>query len=174
NFCFVGGAIALGGLLAIPQLPGGYLTTRLFLVGIAVSVLGLFYLYYRTLRPETYHEGWGVAVGWYIPILGVSTSVPFFGPFSPVPILLVLGIYFNGLGASVFIALATYVTCAAAQGLTAALIVFGVIDDPGFIHANYLPFKVQLMSQGLVQMVLLGTYIISRASRASSLAALRE
>jgi serine/threonine-protein kinase len=174
NFCYVGTAIALGGLLALPHLPGGYYPTRIFIAGIVTAILGLAYLVYRTYRPDTYYVGYGIAIGWYIPILGVTTSVPYFGPFSPVPILLVLGTFFNGLGSRGFVAIATYVTCAVVQGLTGGLVSTGVIEDPGFIHASYLSQHVQIIGQLLVQMVLLGTFLIARASRRSSLAALEE
>jgi eukaryotic-like serine/threonine-protein kinase len=174
KFCLIGGSIAIAGALAVPQLPGGYVTTRLFLVGISVAIVGLVYLLYRTRNPETYYEGWGVPVGWYIPVLGVTTSVPFFGAFSPVPILLVLGIFFNGLGARGGVALATYLSCAAVQAVSGGLVVAGVIDDPGIIHASYLPAQFQLICQVLVQLILLGTFMIARASRASSLTALAQ
>ena len=174
NFCIVGTAIAIVGLLAIPRMPGGYITTRVLVIGMLIGIAGLAYLYYRTRRPATFYEGYGVALGWYIPVLSAVSSVPYFGPFSPVCIVLVLGIFFNGLGASKRLALATYLTCAAAQGITGALVVFGVIEDTGFILGNNLSFEVQLVGQLLIQMVLLGTFIIARASRASSLAALSE
>ena len=174
NFCLVGMGIAAAALLLIPQLPGGYYTTRCLLGGILTAVAGMLYLLHRTRSPATYHDGYGVMIGWYVPVVAVSTAVPFFGPFSPVPILLVLGIFFTGLGSSRAIALVTYMTCAAMQGVTAGLVIFGTIDDPGFIHANYLPSSIQTMCQVLIQVVLLATYAIARASRRSSLAALSE
>jgi eukaryotic-like serine/threonine-protein kinase len=174
NFCIVGGVISLGGLFTIPLLPGQYYPTWIFVCGICVALIGLAYLFSRTQRPDTYHDGYGVALGWYIPVLCVTTSVPFFGPFSPVAILLVLGIFFNGLAASGFVAFATYLTCAGVQGVIGFLVAFDVMADPGFINADYLPPHVRMLGQGLVQMVLLGTFLIARASRASSLAALNE
>ena len=66
TFCLTGGGIAAGALISIPLLPGGYYTSRAFAAGVAISMLGLCYLYYRTRKPETFHDGIGVALGWYI------------------------------------------------------------------------------------------------------------
>ena len=171
NFCYVGIGVAAAALLVIPLLPGGFYTTRVFIGGIVTAMLGMSYLLYRTRSPATYHDGYGAMLGWYVPAVAVCTAVPFFGPFSPVPILLVLGIFFTGLGGSRALALAT---SAAAQGVTAGLVVFRAIDDPGFIHANYLPSSIQLLCQALIQVVLLATFAIARASHDSSLTALSE
>ena len=173
-FLITGMCIAVVGVIAIPQLPGGYWTTRLFLGGIGVAVLFLLYLLYRTYKPETYHHGEGITFAWFIPAASVTTAVPFFGPFSPVPILLVLGIFFSGMSGTRGIALAVYLACALMQGVTGGLVSFGVIDDPGFIHANYLAREYQVICQMLVQLILLGTFVIARASRRSSLEALSQ
>ena len=174
NFCYVGLGIAIAGAIAVPQLPGGYVTTRMFLAGIAISALGMLYLLYRTRRPETYHQGIGASVGWFIPITAVMTAIPFFGAMSPAPILLVLGIFFNGLGGTRGVGVATYVVCALAQGITGGLVGFGVIDDPGFIRPENLAREYELVCQLLVQIILAGTFIVARASRRSSLAALSD
>ncbi len=174
NFCLVGLVIAIGGALVVPQLPGGVAVTRIFLAGIGVAALGLVYLLHRTRTPATFHQGYGTVLGWYIPVIAVCSAVPFFGPFSPVAILLVLGIFVTGLGSNRGTALATYLTCAGVQGLVGVLVIAGTIDDPGFIHAKYLPSAIQLMCQGLIQLVLAGTYVVSRATRSSSLEALSE
>jgi eukaryotic-like serine/threonine-protein kinase len=174
NFCFVGLGIAAAGAIAVPQLPGGVVTTRVFLAGIGCAIAGLLYLLYRARTPETFHQGVGASIGWFIPIVAVTTAVPFFGAMSPAPILLVLGIFFNGLGGTRGVAVATYVSCAVVQGTTGALVGLRVMDDPGFIRPDGLAQKYELMCQVLIQFVLLGTFIIARASRRSSLAALSE
>src|SRR5882757_4507937 len=98
NFCYTGMLVALGGASALPFLPGEYVTTRIFIFSIVCAVIGLTYLLYRTREPSTFHNSLGIAFGWYIPSVAVASAVPYFGPFSPVAILLVLGIYFTGLG----------------------------------------------------------------------------
>jgi len=173
NFCYVGGVIAIGGLVSMPFLPGGYYETRLLGAGIALGILGLIYLYYRTRHPATFHQGPGVAIGWYVPALGVTFAVPYFGPYSPVAILLVLGIYVTALGQSRALATVLYITCALAQALSGALAMLD-IADPGIVRGDYLDLDVQLILQALIQMVLAATFVLARASRRSSLAAIGE
>jgi len=164
KFCYVGTVIAAGGAFAVTLLPGHVISTRIFLVAIATAVCGLMYLLRRTYRPATFHQGMGTAIGWYIPAIAVCGAIPYFGPFSPVAVLLVLGIYFTAMGASFRLAALIYATCALAQGVTGALVIAKVIEDPGFIYADYLSIKVQIICQCLVQLVLGGTFIVARAA----------
>jgi len=172
-FCYVGAVIAFGGIAAMPFLPGGYYETRLLATGIVLGMAGLVYLWNRTRHPATFHAGVGVAIGWYIPALGVTFAVPYFGPYSPVAILLVLGIYVTALGQSRALATAIYITCAAAQAGSGALAMLG-IADPGIVRGDYLTHDVQIILQLLIQMVLAATFFLARSSRASSLAAIGE
>ena len=174
QFCLVGLGIAVAGAIVVPQLPGNPIATRIFLVGIAVGALGMVYLLYRTRTPATYHQGIGTSIGWFVPIVAVSTAIPFFGAMSPAPILLVLGIFFNGLGSTRGVAVATYVVASGVQGVTGGLVALGVIDDPGFLRPANLAREYELMCQLLIQVVLAGTFIVARASRRSSLAALSD
>jgi hypothetical protein len=174
RFCYVGMALAAVGAAAALVLPGHPIPTRILLISIAASVLGLIYLLYRTRDPATYHDGIGAAIGWYIPALGVCAAIPFFGAFSPAPILLVLGIYFIGTGANFALSAAMYATSAVVQGVTGGLVISGVVGETGIIDAAHLSTRDQIIGQALVQSVLLGTFVIARASRKSSLAALDE
>jgi serine/threonine-protein kinase len=173
NFARVGMVIAVGAMITVPLLPGHPISTYVFLASIAIGILALAYLYHRTSDPATYYDGIGVAVGWYLPCAACGGAIPFFGPFSPVPVILVLGIYFASLGQSFRLALTLYLTCAVVQGVTGALVIAGY-SDPGFIRADYLSTEVQIICQVLVQLVLASTFVIARGSRRSSLIALGE
>ena len=59
----------------------------------------IFFLYRRTSDPLRF-AGRAPALGWFIPACAVTTAIPYFGVFSPVGVILVLGIYFTGLGKS--------------------------------------------------------------------------
>jgi serine/threonine-protein kinase len=174
RFCHVGMMIAIGGAIGAYVLPGHVIATRIFLGGIGIAFVSLIYLLHRTRNPATYHDGIGTALAWYIPACAVCGAIPYFGPFSPVAVLLVFGTYFTGTGASFRLALAIYITCALAQAVTGGLVTAGVISDPGFIYADYLTVKVQIICQCLVQMVLAGAFVVARASRRSQLIALGE
>ncbi len=173
TFCRIAIALGVCGLIAVPLLPGHEVSGKIFMVAIGIAVIALGYLHHRTGDPATYYEGLGVAFGWYVPAVAVASAVPFFGPFSPVSILLVLGIYFNSLGASFRLSLVIYVTCAIVQAASGALVIAD-LADPGFIRADDLSLRVQVIAQVLIQLVLLATFLIARASRRQSLAALTE
>ncbi len=173
TFCYVGLTFAAAAAIVVPLLPGHPIGTYVFLGSIVIATGALLYLLRRTRDPTTFYDGPGVELGWYVAAVTVSGAIPFFGPFSPVPILIVLGIYFTSLGASPRLALASYLTCAAAQAVCGGLVIAGSIE-PGFIRADYLSTRVQVICQVLIQLVFAGTYLIARGSRRSSLIALSE
>jgi tRNA A-37 threonylcarbamoyl transferase component Bud32 len=173
TFCRLAIVLGLCGVIVVPLLPGNRVASILFLSALAAAISGLFYLYRRTKNPATFYEGSGVAWGWYVPCVGVASAVPYFGPFSPVSVLLVLGIYFVSLGQSFRLSLACYLTCAIVQGTSGGLVIAGV-EDPGFIQVDYLSLRVQVIAQVLIQLVLIATFLVARVSRRVSLTALTE
>jgi len=173
NFCRVCIVVAASGGATVPFLPGRTDVKIMFLSVVALSIGALAHLVYRTRRPETLHVGIGSALGWYIPTLSVAASIAYFGPYSPAPILFVLAIYVIGMGSSLRLAMAVYLTAAISQGVLGSLAIVGVAD-PGFITAEDLELYVRVLAQVLVQLVYLASFVISRASRRSSLTALGE
>jgi serine/threonine-protein kinase len=173
TFCKITIGIGVGAALTVPWLPGHPVSEAMFLVAIALAIVALVVLYRKTREPATFYDGYGVAIGWYVPALSVTSAVPFFGPFSPVAVVLVVGIYFTAAGRNLPVALAVYLTCAIGHGVTGALVIAGWID-PGFVRTDYMPTYLQIVLQLLVQLVLLGAFLIARALRTSSLAALTE
>jgi serine/threonine-protein kinase len=173
NYAYMALGIASGVLPAVAILPGGYLETRILIAALFVAICAMLYLLYRTRDPATFYRGPGVSIAWFVAAVAVSSAVPYFGPNSPFPVVLVMGIYFVGLGQSRALAVAVYGQCAIVQGVSSALAIAGVAD-PGIVRADYLSVEAQLIVQGLVQMILASSFFISRASRRSSLAALGE
>ena len=51
SFITIGILIAIAAVFLVPLLPGGRITTRAFLTGIGVAVVGLSYLLYRARKP---------------------------------------------------------------------------------------------------------------------------
>jgi serine/threonine-protein kinase len=172
-FCRATIVLGAGGAVGVLLLPGNPIARCAFLAAIAGAIVALAYLHHRTYDAATFREGWGVAIGWYMPALSVASAVWFFGPFSPIAVLLVLGIYVTAMGSSFGLAFAIYLTSAISQGVAGALVIARVVD-PGFILVDNLSLEVQIIAQLLIQMVLLASFVIARASRRSSLIALHE
>ncbi len=175
RFCIIAALIALAGAGAVPLLPGDPTATMLMLSAVGVALVAIAFLWTRTKDPVKFRLP-STGLGWFVPAACVTTAIPYFGSFSPAPVVLVLGIYFTGLGKSSRLAIAVYVTCAGAQAVAAGLVIFGV-RDTGLIHMSLIAglgrFELFVM-QGLVQLVLLATLIIARLSRRTALLALGE
>jgi serine/threonine-protein kinase len=113
-------------------------------------------------------------LGLIIPAACVTSAIPFFGVFSPAPIVLVLGIYFTGLGKNARLAFVVYAVCAGMQALISILVISGAVRDTGLIHLVPLATFDQIVVQALVQFVLLATMVTARMSRRTALVAVGE
>jgi serine/threonine-protein kinase len=172
KFCVIGCAVALLGALAVPLLPGDPSASALVLAAVGVSLVAIAFLYNRTRDPEAFRRA-GTSLGWFVPAACVTTAIPYFGAFSPVPVVLVLGVYFTGLGKSLRLSLSVYAVCAGMQALVATLVIAGA-RDTGMIHALALSRFEMIVIQLLVQAVLAATFITARVSRETALLSLGE
>ncbi len=173
RFCLIGALIGLAGGLSVPILPGDPTASVILVSSVGVAIVAILFLYTRTSDPLKFRRP-TTLLGWYIPAVCVTTAIPFFGVFSPAPLVLVLGVYFTGLGKSSVLAAAVYVTCAGAQLIIATLVITGAVRDTGIVQIMPLGAQERWIVQGLVQVVLLGTYITARLSRKTALAAVGE
>ncbi|MBX3158392.1 MAG: serine/threonine protein kinase [Deltaproteobacteria bacterium] len=172
RFCWIGAAIGIAGALSTVILPGDPTASFLVIVAASATVVAAAFLFHRTYDPVKFRHPSSI-VGWYTPAVCVTSAIPYFGVFSPAPIVLVLGVYFTGLGKSSRLAYAVYVTCAGMQLLVSSLVIGGVVRDTGLIHAD-LGTRDQIIVQGLVQIVLLATLVTARMSRETALVAVGE
>ena len=172
KFCLVATGIAILGVAAVPLLPGEPTASALVLIACAVSFVAIAFLFNRTRDLEAFGRP-STTLGWFVPAACVTTAIPYFGAFSPVAVVLVLGVYFTGLGRSSRLALAVYAVCAGMQLLVAALVIAGE-HDTGMIHPIGLTRVEMIVIQALVQAVLAATFITARISRATALLSLVE
>ncbi|HSD86867.1 MAG TPA: hypothetical protein VLB44_05110, partial [Kofleriaceae bacterium] len=98
-FCLIALAIALVGAASVPLLPGDPTASALLLSAVGVSLVAVWFLYMRTRDPIAFRKP-STGLGWFVPAACVTTAIPFYGVFSPVALILVLGVYFTGLGKS--------------------------------------------------------------------------
>lgn len=173
RFCYIAVAIALVGGAATLALPGDPDASLVLLVAIGCAIGAIGFLLHRTGDPLRFRKP-STALGWFVPAAAVTTAIPFFGAFSPAPVVLVLGIYFTGLGKSTKLALAVYATCAGVQGMLALLLITDAIEDPGLVRIAELSQRDQIIVQGLVQFVLLATLVTARMSRQTTLVTVGE
>jgi serine/threonine-protein kinase len=173
RFCFIATGIGLGGASSVFVLPGDPDATLVLLAAVGLTLVAIAFMYLRTRDPIAFRKP-STSLGWFVPAACVTSAIPYFGCFSPAPIVLVLGIYFTGLGKSSRIAYAVYIVCAGAQALVAALVIFHVTHDTGVLRADSLTLHDKLVIQGLVQFVLAATFVTARVSRRTALLAVGE
>ena len=171
-FCFIGLAIGLIGAASVPLLPGDPTASVLLVASVGVAIVAIGFLYNRTRDPIAFRRP-STSLGWFVPAAAVTTAIPYFGAFSPLPLLLVLGIYFTGLGRSIRLSLAVYAVCAGMQLLVSILVIAGA-RDTGIIHPADLSKTDQIVIQLLVQTVLAATFLTARMSRRTALFAVGE
>ena len=173
RFCAIAFVIALAGAVAVMVLPGDPTATLLVLSGVGMSWVAIAFLLHRSRNPMEFRRPTTV-LGWFIPACAVTTAIPFFGVFSPVAVILVLGIYFTGLGKNTKLAFAVFAVCAGAQLVNATLVISGVVRDTGLVQIKPLALRDQIIVQALVQFVLLATLVTARMSRRTALVAVGE
>ena len=173
RFCLIGALIGTAGGGSVLLLPGDPTASVILLSSVGCALAAIIFLYGRTSDPVRFRKP-TTLLGWYIPAICVCTAIPYFGVFSPAPLVLVLGIYFTGLGKSSALALGVYVTCAGAQAIIAALVITSAVPDTGIVQILPLAMREQWIVQGLVQVVLAGTFVTARISRKTALAAVGE
>jgi hypothetical protein len=173
RFCAITIAIALVGAAGVVALPGDRAATRLVLGAVGVALIAILFLLHRTSDPVEFRKPTTI-LGWFIPATCVTTAIPYFGAFSPAPVLLVLGIYFTGLGKSTRLAYAVYAVCAGMQAVVSILVISRAVPDSGLVRFGNLGTRDQIVVQGLVQFVLLATLVTARMSRRTALVAVGE
>ncbi|MCB9559608.1 MAG: serine/threonine protein kinase [Kofleriaceae bacterium] len=171
----MGGTVAVVALAAalIPVFGGSPVALAILGAGMAVLLGGIVWMRWVCADPARYTPG-RVAVGWMVSTAGVCATVPYFGIFSPAPLVYILGIYFAGLGHSRPVAIAVYATSVAIQLGMTALVISGAIDDPGVITAAGVPVAKQIGGQALVQGVMACAFWVARGSRETTVAAVTD
>jgi hypothetical protein len=173
RFCLIALVIVVCGLASIPLLPGDPDATVVLVSAGGMAITGIMFLFRQTADPVRFRTVWTNAA-FALPTIAVIAAIPFFGVFSPAPALLILGVYFCGLSRSPRLANGVYGLCAVAQLALGAGVIEKWVRDTGLIHADMLPIRAQWLVQGLVQIVMLGTFVTARVSRHTALTAISE
>jgi eukaryotic-like serine/threonine-protein kinase len=173
SFCVIASAIAVAGAIGVVLLPGDPTVTLVVLTGCGISLAAIGFLLLRTGDPVAFRRK-TTLLGWFVPAVCITSAIPYFGIFSPAPVVLVLGVYFTGLGRSSRLAYAVYAVLAGMQALFSILVITDAVRDPGLIHLVELSRGDQVIVQLLVQLVLLATLVTARMSRSTALLAASE
>ena len=164
--------LTIVGVVAAFVVPGGQPRgQQILLAGCAIAFVSMVFLLYQTFDPLRFRQRRTTLV-WFLPAIAVNSAVYYFGVFSPASMLVVLGLYFVGLGKSRAMALAAYVLCALLLAAMALVPITGGRDVG--ILAPTLSTTQQIMILVLMQFILALTMVIARLSRQSALVAVGE
>ena len=172
-FCYVAFTIIGVTGAAVYSLGGDPTARWLVVAGLAGSVVSTAFLLRRTRDPVRFRQA-STSLGWLVPAAAATLTIPYFGVFSPAPVVMVLGIYFTGLGKNTRLAYVVYVMAAGVQGVVGGLAIAGIAHDAGLVTAGGLGRTQQLVLQGLVQFVFATTLFVARMSRRTQLVAIEE
>jgi eukaryotic-like serine/threonine-protein kinase len=172
-FCYVAFVISTVAGSSLGWLHGDPTALAIMLVAISASAFATVFMVYRTRDPVQFRRP-STGLGWVVIAAAATTAIPFFGAFSPAPVVLVLGIYFTSLGRSPRLAFVLYVVVAGVQGVVSLLAITGLTRDTGLVQAGHLDLRQQLIIQGLVQFVFAITLVIGRLTRRAQQMAVEE
>jgi hypothetical protein len=169
------GVLAPIAAIAMSLLIGGDPLARL-LFWIGAGILGVCNvgLVFITSKAERYSAR-AATVLWVISTVAIQPAIYYFGPFSAVVMIDVIGIVFIALGRVYATALATMAVCIVGHVLIAVPITFGWIPDrsilPSVLHAT----RTQLaLAEGLIIGFMLASYSLGRWARRMNARALNE
>lgn len=131
------------------------------------------YLHLSIRDPARYTSARVLPVAWWTAVTS-SIAVLYWGVFSPAPIAVVMGMYFFCRAQSFAGALLIYATCAGLQGIFSRLVIAGVFADPALLVVAGMPRHELVLTQLMVQVIFLLTFLMARASRRAELYSIEQ
>jgi serine/threonine-protein kinase len=162
------------GALVLSLLIGGHPIARLaFWIGATILALCNGVLLWLTSTPERYSAR-AVGVLWIISTFVIQTAVPYFGPFSAVVMVDMLGIVFIAIGRVRWTALATAGVCIGGHLACAIPIIAGWMPDVGVMSSGLAGRSQLVVAEILIVGFLWSGYMLGRWARRTSATALAE
>ncbi|HEY5951588.1 MAG TPA: serine/threonine-protein kinase [Kofleriaceae bacterium] len=174
NVFHIFGVCAPLGALALSLLIGGDHDARIaFWIGAGLIAIGNIGLVYFTSSPER-HSARAVGWLWILSTIGVQGAVYYFGPFSAVVMVDMLGIMFIAIGRVRWTALATAVICIGGHIAIATPIIMGWVKDVGILPSIATERSQLVIAEVLVVSFLASGYALGRWARGTAATAFAE
>jgi serine/threonine-protein kinase len=168
------GVIAPLGAILLSMVLGGDPAARVaFWLGAGLLSACNVLLVYLT-KSEALYKPRPVGILWILSTLGVMPAVTYFGPFSAVVMVLMLGVVFIALGRVQWTALATAGICIGGHVAIAVPITLGWMRDRGVLTSQYAEQTQLWAAELLVVGFLISGYALGRWARATNATALAE
>jgi serine/threonine-protein kinase len=160
-------------LALLPFLPGDPLGARLFVGGIFVYAAGATWMRWKVRDPKEWRErnlmiltatGSGVVFG----------LTYYWGAFSFAPMVVVAAVYVASSDGETPHAALTYALAAVIQAALAITILTGVIEDRGLFVGSSAPLSTQIVSQIVIQGMLVSAFVGGRTTRRITLESIEQ
>jgi len=163
----------IGALLLSILIGGDPFARAMFWAGAGVLAICNVGLVYLTSKPERYNATW-VGILWVVSTIGVQGAIYYFGPFSAVVMVDMIGIVFIALGRVRWTAIATAAICIGGHMALAVPIIFGWTVDRGVLPSIATTKEQLLIAEVLVASFLTASYALGRWARAVNAKALAD
>ena len=157
----------------VPLFDGDPDLARLFLLSLALCGGSFVVLAWRLRDPHQYAIPL-VTASALATVFAVFCGVAYFGPFSPVPVIVPVGLYFFSLAGSRRATASIWAVCAVAYALLAGLVVAGVLPDRGVFPTSRGDTTDRVLAIALIEATFFLTLLVARVTRATTEQALRE
>jgi eukaryotic-like serine/threonine-protein kinase len=170
----VGWIVAIGLTAAILIAPGNPRIARALIGVLAVGVVGSFWMYRELANPSRYSPS-RMNVLALLAVIAGQLGILYVGAFSAAPIMVSLGLYFFCRTESLPSAIAIYVVAAGSHAITAALVISGLLEDPGFYPiGTRASVQAQIAGQALMQFSYGLCFWLARVTRNTSLKSIEQ
>lgn len=173
TFCALVGSLCVIIAVVVPFLGGHPLLRGILWGGTFFSIFTSLWLYYSLADLRRYDQRL-INLTALLSVIIVYSGVLYIGVHSPMALVVLPGIYFVGRSQATTAAYAMYGVTSIMQGMLALLVLTNTIADPGLITAESSEWHIRLITQGLVQLMYFGTFVLARKSRFSTLAAMNK
>ncbi len=160
--------------LGLSLLIGGDPLARLvFWIGASIIALGNLVLLFLMRTTESSDSRW-VTLLWVTSTIGVQGAVFYFGPFSAVVMVDMLGIVFIALGPMRRTAIATTAVCVVGHLAITTPLLLGWTEDVGVVASELAGRDQLLIAEVLVIAIMCSAYALGRWARATAATAVEE
>ncbi len=160
--------IAAGVAAWLPFLGGDPVARWALAATLPLAAAGALWLRKVTSSASLYASEWKVLIGWAGILIAIGAGIVYAGLYSPVPMLLVIVIYFVGLSHERLVTYTVFGIAAGMVVLYGTVLLAGVIEDPGLVSARYLTGLHMAALFGLTVAGLVATLVVARVSRSAT------
>jgi len=166
--------IGVGVLGAIWLVPGDRRIAVALAISVALGLAGSVWMYSRLADPKGY-DAMRMNVLALLAVVCGQLGILYVGVFSAAPLMVALGLYFFCRSENSASAIAIYVVAAGAHAIEAALVISGVIEDPGFYPIRRAAaLESQIAGQLILQIGYALCFWLARVTRRSSMKAIQQ